>query len=536
MQCTRIANHEDADKGASEGIVNELTQKLSTPSWTPGVKDFDTLFEMLEAQSNEKEVVHALLRAGGTACRHLVTRLTGATAPSRGRLTRALQKFASAGDDFARETLISLISDEDAHTQRMAISAVGQWRDLSDDAALLLESKLLALAPDADDATRRAIEKSLARIGGEATRRWLSDSGTATGNEVMVERRLSRTGEQTLDMKAVLNAPVTVEMTCKPGLEGIVAAQLPNFECKNVAPGVVRTTTIGPLRALYESRSMMSFHFTMSIPRTGDDVHDITELLTRGEASELFRTFSPNGTRFRLSWKKGKKRATTIQIAKRVASTVDWLTNDPVERDWEVLVELSETTSHVTIEPRIEDPRFPWRVADIPAASHPTVAAALVWLSTPRPDDVVWDPFMGSGLELCERAHVAKFSKLIGSDIDAAAIKAAKKNFAHIGADVDVFKSDARNFLPYGVTVIVTNPPLGWRVSEETALRDLMKEFLQNAWKNMKPGGRLVWTTRFARQTDPIARKIGFKVRESFPVDLGGLNAHMQLLLKPSDI
>ncbi|MEZ4459066.1 MAG: methyltransferase [bacterium] len=512
--------------------MNDLLDKLTTPSWTPGSKDFDPLFQLIEAQSHEKDVVRALQRAGGTACRHLVERLLASTTPARGRLTKALQKFGSTGDDFARETLISLITDDDPHTQRMAIGAIGQWKDLSDEAALVLEAKLLAVAEGADEATQRAIEKSLGRIGGEATRAWLASNGAATVNEVMVERRLSRTGERTIRMKTRLDQPVVVEFECKPGLEHIVAAQLPDLECKTF-PGLVRTTTRGPLRDLFACRTMMTFRFVMDIARTGDDVHDVTELLTRGEAATILRAFSPDGTRFRLSWTKGKKRATTIEIAKRVASAVDWLVNDPVERDWEVVVDVAEKSMHVTLEPRIEDRRFPWRVADVPAASHPTVAAALVWLSAPQADDVVWDPFMGSGLELCERSHVEKFSRLIGSDNDAAAIKAAKKNFANLGAEVEVYKSDARKFLPHHVTVIVTNPPLGWRVSEESELRELMRGFLENAWGILKPGGRLAWTTRFARQTDPIARKLGFKIRESFVVDLGGLSAHMQLLIKP---
>ena len=54
----------------------------------------------------------------------------------------------------------------------------------------------------------------------------------------------------------------------------------------------------------------------------------------------------------------------------------------------------------------LPDPRFAYRVAHVPASSHPTLAAALARVAGARPDDVVWDPFVGAATELVERARL----------------------------------------------------------------------------------------------------------------------------------
>ena len=513
--------------------VTDIHTKILRPSWTPGSRDFNELFEMLERQEMDKDVVRALLRAANAGALALIARIETAESPNRGRLTRALQKFGTSGDLSAREHLISMINDADEHARRMAISAVGQWKDLDPEVALKLESDLLAVVDDVDDATRRTIQKTLGRIGAEKTRDWLTTKENTSMADVLIERRLTRTGEQRLDLEAMLESPVDIQITCKPGLEGIVEAQLAGaFECKP-GPGRLTAKFSGPLLLPYASRSMMSYRFVFSLKATGNDVDDVVKALSVGKVSNLLKTISPDGARFRLNWVSGKRRSDTREVAKRIAADVPWLVNDPVERDWEFGVEFRNGRLFVTCEPRLDDPRFTWRVADVPAASHPTVAAALVWLSEPRKDDVVWDPFMGSGLELAERAHIGPFERLIGSDIDQDAIDAANLNFANVEAEIEVHQADAKSFSPRGVTAIITNPPLGWRVHELSDLKDLNYAFLRNAWRVLKPGGRIAWTTRFIRDTDPEARRLGFKIRQSFQVDLGGLNAHMQLLEKP---
>ena len=83
-----------------------------------------------------------------------------------------------------------------------------------------------------------------------------------------------------------------------------------------------------------------------------------------------------------------------------------------------------------------------------------------------RVDDVVWDPFVGAGAELVERALLGRYDEMIGTDTDADALAAAKANLkAAKVARVQLTRSDARKFLPRKpVTLVLTNPPMGRRV------------------------------------------------------------------------
>src|SRR5262249_60017045 len=108
--------------------------------------------------------------------------------------------------------------------------------------------------------------------------------------------------------------------------------------------------------------------------------------------------------RFRLAFRAGgKRRAAVWRVAEEVSRRAPELVNDPTASPW--TAEVLEAPGLVRIElvPEIADPRFAYRAGDVPAASHPTIAAALVRVAGARHDDVVWDPFVGSGTELCER-------------------------------------------------------------------------------------------------------------------------------------
>src|SRR5207344_2651286 len=101
-----------------------------------------------------------------------------------------------------------------------------------------------------------------------------------------------------------------------------------------------------------------------------------------------------------------------------------------------------------------------YRSRDVPAASHPTIAAALARVAGTRNDDVVWDPFCGSALELCERARLGRYAKIIGSDLDAKALVAARANLDAAGApDAELHVGDALAFTPpVPPTLVITNP------------------------------------------------------------------------------
>ncbi len=182
----------------------------------------------------------------------------------------------------------------------------------------------------------------------------------------------------------------------------------------------------------------------------------------------------------------------------------------------------------VEVIPKIPDPRFAYRVGDVPAASHPTLAAAIVRVAGVRADDVVWDPFVGSGTELVERARAGAFARLIGTDLDPEAIGVAAKNLATANVEAELVNADATTFEPKDVTLMLSNPPMGRRVVRTTQLGALLEAMVDRAAKILVPGGRLVWISPLAVRTRERAEAARLVVDYAQDVDMGGFVAQIQ--------
>lgn len=141
---------------------------------------------------------------------------------------------------------------------------------------------------------------------------------------------------------------------------------------------------------------------------------------------------------------------------------------------------------------------------NIKASLRPTIAAAMVFLSEPKSDDVFLDPMCGAGTILIERALWGDFKRIFGGDIDTAAVSSAKSNSSLAHKNIEVNKWDARK-LPVGdssVDKIVSNLPWGRKVGtpeqNEALYTNFFKEvervlvskgigvFLTSEWNLMK--------------------------------------------------
>jgi predicted RNA methylase len=249
--------------------------------------------------------------------------------------------------------------------------------------------------------------------------------------------------------------------------------------------------------------------------------------------------FTEGPIRYRVAWAKGgKRRAVVWRVAENVASRSPDLVNDPTQATWEAVVyESASGPERILVElvPRTDDPRFVYRRGDVPAASHPTIAAALVRIAGPRADDVVWDPFVGSGIELCERHVAGPYRRLIGSDRDAAALDAARANLDAVGARAAMlYAGDARTFVPpEAPTLIITNPPMGRRVVRGSELEPLLAAVLTRAATILAPEGRLVWVSPLPRRLEGVIARAGLEIDQALEVDMGGFGARLQRLTLP---
>jgi 23S rRNA G2445 N2-methylase RlmL len=149
-----------------------------------------------------------------------------------------------------------------------------------------------------------------------------------------------------------------------------------------------------------------------------------------------------------------------------------------------------------------------------------------------RPDDVVWDPFVGAGTELCERAIAGPFHLLIGSDRSNSALAVARENLLSAGVrgkQIALLRGEATTLAPPGrPTLIITNPPLGRRVQRTADLAPMLDHFFENAAIRLAPGGRLVWISPFPARSEVVARRSGLDLWFTQDVDMGGFTARMQ--------
>ena len=200
--------------------------------------------------------------------------------------------------------------------------------------------------------------------------------------------------------------------------------------------------------------------------------------------------------------------------------------NDPRQTTWDILVDDTSDRALEIVPRAAVDPRFEWRVADVPAASHPTVAAALARLADVRTGERVWDPFVGSGAELVECARRGGAVALAGSDTSETALAAARANLDAAHVTGSLVLADARRHSPGAVDAIVTNPPLGSRVRLDAG--ELLVECVGHFARQLAPNGRLVWITPVPRKTEVVAKRCGLRMTRSIEIDLGGVHGRLE--------
>jgi 23S rRNA G2445 N2-methylase RlmL len=354
---------------------------------------------------------------------------------------------------------------------------------------------------------------------------------------LMLERSGSRAARGRVDATRAPASPVEVVALCRRGLEPLLAEELtsaPGVESVRVAgEGAVRASLVGPMQALFAARTMLSFRFPLPaewVPEGGTVEDAIARAATSDAARSVLSTWTIGVPRYRIAWSEGgHQRARTWALVRAIARRVPDLVNDPTESLWELVVDAGPSAVDVALAPRaIEDPRFVWRRSDVPAASHPTIAAALARVAGAREDDVVWDPFVGSAAELIERALLGPYRSLLGTDVDERALSAARENLAAARVTARLEKADALVHAPGPVTLVVTNPPMGRRVSRATGLAESLDRFVAHAASVLVPGGRLAWIAPWPKRARAAGTRAGLSLEWACTVDMGGFDAEMQ--------
>jgi hypothetical protein len=295
-----------------------------------------------------------------------------------------------------------------------------------------------------------------------------------------------------------------------------------------------RATLAGPLERAFAARLWTHLGWVFPLP-SGPLAEAVARAVTEPAPRALLERLTKGAVTWRLELEGGPRRAVVWQIVRELAAAAPALTNQPSAAAWTFAVD--ERTRMLELRPRrFVDPRFAWRQADLPAASHPTVAAAVALLAAPRGGERVWDPFTGSGSELIECALRAAMQpgpalSLFGSDLEEAALAAAAANAARAHLTPELVLRDARHPHLRALDLIASNPPLGGRLRGDAG--GLLCEAAPGLAAALAPGGRLVWITPAPRRTSPCLERAGLTLTRAFEVELGGMKARLERWDKP---
>lgn len=524
-----------------------LLERAREPGFTPGRKDIGPLIDALIGAGDDqaaRDAERALLRrpdaATGAALERLERLAASGEVAGRARLARLLGRLAAGAPPEDRHAaaarLAALLGDDSARVRRQAALALGRVG-----AGAPLDRIVAAWSTEREASVLRALAEALGKIGGPAALAALDERREERAHDAELDRiagraritaarTLSRGDASTIDLEAAPGRPLRVILHCRAGLERLLAdeAGAGGWPVTAVAHGRVDTVLSGPLGSLFRLRLHDGFGFPLT------PAPDAVSALVSDEASALFAAFTRGAARFRVSFAGGgHRRAEVWRIAREVAAKRADLINDPSGSSWQVVVSERPGSVLLELEPRrMSDPRFAYRVAGVPAASHPTIAAALARLAVEHsldpPGDVVWDPFVGSGLELVERALRAPVRALVGTDIDPDALAAAAANLAaaHVAAELRLGDSLAGE--APRATAIISNPPMGRRVARGRA-EELLLRLVDRAGEVLPAGGILCWISPQPGKTRARAARHHLGLVAAQPLDMGGFAAEIQV-------
>ncbi len=147
-----------------------------------------------------------------------------------------------------------------------------------------------------------------------------------------------------------------------------------------------------------------------------------------------------------------------------------------------------------------------WRVANYPGALNATIAAVMVDLTQPRPDDHFINLLCGSGTLLVERLTRCQTAEAVGVDVSRGALDAATANLgaAALAERARLMESDATltglDMARY--TALCADLPYGNLVGSHRENADLYPALLQEAGRLAAPGGRFAVITHELRLFD----------------------------------
>lgn len=461
------------------------------------------------------------------------------------------KKF-SMGEEKFLELLFNSLSDTRVKVRRYAVIAAGRETWSLPSIEQKIETELLKVWDKTSESNeRRYIVEALSKVGGESSYEFLknievskTDSSiylqSISRAKVLFERRFAKSDVTQWQMRNIFPLPMSIRLWCRRGLESLLVRQFDNsedIEFVKTGPAFVDILLYGSPEILFQNRIFTRFGFSLKSLKK-DPLKKIPDALFSKVSRQILSTLSSPPYRIRVEHvASGPQRALQWKIAEEILLLAEKnkfsIINETRQADWEILVFANESSLYLSPK-SFKDPRFNYRLADVPAASHPTIAAAMVQVALVKEDDLVWDPFLGSGTELVECYKACKGGRFLGTDLEEKALEIAKLNLDEaVGKKeredrFELLCADALSFFPEKkVSLIISNPPMGRRVAMKD-VEDMLVKFVRRLPLVLARQGRLVWMSPFPTLLDRELKRLGLTKTFSSKVDMGGFSAELQ--------
>ena len=464
------------------------------------------------------------------------------------------------------------------------------------------EAELLALLRTMTSGReKKFLTQTLEKIGGPATLKFMEngeDDALRQAEQKVKAGIARRESPSTVQMDSVLTdfAGLRIHLRGRRGLERIVREEVEEsvrargkFRVAGVGSGLVAITPAGPfcLADIYALRCFGTAGFVLGAAPGANEAAGVAALapvIASPLSRRILSAFTRGTIRYRLNFMgRGHQRSAVRQLAGRVYGLCPEMLNDGRNVTWTMDIGTEGRRAWVELRPNVTpDPRFYYRREDVPAASHPPLAACMARLAGRVRHEIIWDPFCGSGLELIESALLGGVERMHGTDRSAAAIAIARRNFAAAKAGLAAPKGRILTLPPIGVprlrgfleqggpnrlkaelrtgqalvlrrgqcqdapaleltccdfrdfaasaglgpgsaSLIITNPPMGKRVPIAD-LRGLIGDLFGVAATVLRPGGRLVLANPLSMESPHPSLQLEFRQA----VDFGGFDCRLE--------
>lgn len=164
-----------------------------------------------------------------------------------------------------------------------------------------------------------------------------------------------------------------------------------------------------------------------------------------------------------------------------------------------------------------------------PEETRPSLAAALVMLTEPEPDDVFLDPLADNGRLLFMRRLFGSYGRLLGADLTQEALDVAQQNLStrrrgSLPDDIELhlWEYDDLPFADESVNKVAVILPDGKQVGNEREMKTLYAGMFREIARVLRPDGRAVILSReYDQVKDNLRERPLLEIQTGYSVKVG---------------